>query len=81
MTLDGCTHRSGRDGGGGQREVVHLPSAQELGAEDLTDEGARVVQLAELNVPLGQQLETGTGRGRGGDGAGGVHLERKKVAN
>lgn len=39
-----------------EREVVRLPSPQELGGEDLTEEGAGVFDHAHLDVPLVEQF-------------------------
>lgn len=39
-----------------EREVMRLPSPQELGGEDLAEEGAGVFDHAHLDVPLMEQL-------------------------
>lgn len=40
----------------GQGQVVGLPAAQELGGEDLAEEGPRVPHDAHLDVPFLEQL-------------------------
>lgn len=52
----GETHCGRAEAAVRQREVVRLPSPQELGREDLAEEGARVLEHAHLDVALVQQL-------------------------
>jgi len=51
-----ATHGGRRQAAVREREVVRLPPAQELGREDLAEEGARVLDHAHLDVALVQQL-------------------------
>ncbi len=41
--------------------MVRFPASQELGAEDLVDDGARMSQTAQLDVTFGQQFEAPSG--------------------
>lgn len=52
----GGAYRGRGEAGVGQGQVVRLPAPEELGGEDLAEEGARVADDAHLDVALLQQL-------------------------
>lgn len=53
-------HRFRGDAGIVEIKMVRLPSPQELGTEDFTDDSARVVQVTHLYIPFMQRFEPGT---------------------